>query len=473
MRERFILFLLFISSFSGAGLAAAQTNSGLADILPSVLDSAAVPGMSIAIVEDGSVSWTRGFGVRSTITRPAVDSSTVFEAGSLSKPVFAYLVLKLVDQGKLELDRPLAEYLPYEDVATDERYLSITARMVMDHSTGFPNWRPPNGPLTILFQPGTQFSYSGEGYMYLQRVVEDITRMKLRALSQIYVFDPLEMTQSSFVWKKAFDPFVAAGHDTGGKALDKFTPEEGAAAFSLQTTAPDFAKFMVAVARGEGLSDESAAALRAPQIDAGDGVYWGLGWGIEFDSGTEYLWHWGDNSGFKAFCTITSDGGRGMVYFTNSDNGMLPLARITLLTLNLPLKAVEWLNYEQYDDPQYQLGKDVLASINEKGIDAGFVRYNDLRSELPPAAFEEESLNTLGYKLLRAGRTKEAIEVFKWNTTEFPNAYNAFDSLGEAYLAAGDLGRALDAYRRSVVLEPGNLNGVQMMRQIRASLERK
>ncbi len=440
-------------------------------VLTAVVDSAAVTGMSIAVIKDGSTAWQGVVGVRSAVTRPPIDSLTVFEAGSLSKPVFAYIVLKLVDSGTFDLDRPLAEYLPNEDLAGDSRYLTITARMVLDHSTGFPNWRPPNGPLTIDFLPGSRFSYSGEGYMYLQRVIEHVTSMKLRALSQLYVFDPLEMTSSSFVWRKSFGPHAAAGHDDAGTALDKFTPEQGIAAFSLQTTALDYARFMVAVARGEGLSSASSAALRAPQIDAGEGIFWGLGWGLEMNETGPTLWHWGDNTGFKAFCAIESDASTGVVFFANSDNGMLLLDRIVRLTMGKPLNAVAWLDYEQYDDPQFQLGKAVLAAIDAEGIDAGFVRYQALRAELPPEAFVEDALNTLGYRLLRDGRTQDAIAVFKWNTIEYPNAFNAFDSLGEAYMVAGDLGNALDSFRRSVILEPENLNGVQMMRQIRARLE--
>src|SRR5262249_49289907 len=119
-----------------------------------------IPGISIAVIKDFEVVYHRGFGVKNTATREPVDDDTVFEAASMTKPVFAYTVLRLVDRGVLDLDTPLYTYLPYEDIAHDDRYKLITARMVLTHRTGFPNWR--TGKLDIKFTPGTQVSYSGE-----------------------------------------------------------------------------------------------------------------------------------------------------------------------------------------------------------------------------------------------------------------------------------------------------------------------
>jgi CubicO group peptidase (beta-lactamase class C family) len=158
-----------------ATLTQAERLAELEQQILALLDSGGIPGLSIAIANDSGVVWSRGFGVRSTETDAPVDANTVFEAASLSKPVFAYAVLQLVDQGVLDLDTPLADYYEYEHIAHDERGSSITARMVLTHTTGFPNWRPRGGDLTIGFEPGSEFSYSGEGFGYLQLTVMDLT----------------------------------------------------------------------------------------------------------------------------------------------------------------------------------------------------------------------------------------------------------------------------------------------------------
>ncbi|HTC40230.1 MAG TPA: serine hydrolase domain-containing protein, partial [Candidatus Acidoferrales bacterium] len=142
--------------------------------VPVLLKEGTVPGASLALIRGGKTYWVHGFGVRDAKSGQPVVEDTIFEAASLSKPVFAYGVLKLVDQGKLDLDAPLSKYLPKPYIEGDPRLDKITARYVLSHRTGFPNWRPDAG-LTIHFTPGERFSYSGEGFVYLQKVVQQIT----------------------------------------------------------------------------------------------------------------------------------------------------------------------------------------------------------------------------------------------------------------------------------------------------------
>ena len=131
-----------------------------------------------------------------------LDTATIFEAASLSKPVFAYLVLRLADRGEFDLDRPLLEMLEYPRVAHDERSKRITARMVLSHGTGLPNWGGER--LTLQFDPGTAYGYSGEGFVFLQKAIERVTGRSLEALARREVFQPLGMTRSSFVWQERF-----------------------------------------------------------------------------------------------------------------------------------------------------------------------------------------------------------------------------------------------------------------------------
>src|SRR5215472_12387355 len=142
--------------------------------IPRLMNEGDVAGLSIAVLRDGKIASVRTYGVRNMVTRTLVTEHTVFEAASLSKPVFSYALLQLVDAGKLSLDEPLGKYLP-NYVPNDDRAAAITARQVLSHTTGFPNWRGDEHPMKTYFPPGQRFSYSGEGYVYLQKVVEKIT----------------------------------------------------------------------------------------------------------------------------------------------------------------------------------------------------------------------------------------------------------------------------------------------------------
>src|SRR5215204_167580 len=235
--------------------------------LPALMKAADIPGVSIALVREGKPVWTHGFGVKNSETKEAVTEETVFEAASLSKPVFAYAVLKLVDAGKLDLDAPLNKYLPgsYDVAPDDARVNQITARRVLTHTTGFPNWRQPRGAkiLPLYFAPGERFSYSGEGFVYLSKVVEQITGMKFDDFMRETVFKPLGMTSSSFTWQERYKQLKAFNHNLLGNPSGQGEGVNPNAAGSLQTTA-DYAKFVAAVLNGTGLKKATLRAMLTP-----------------------------------------------------------------------------------------------------------------------------------------------------------------------------------------------------------------
>lgn len=170
--------------------------------LPEILEEGYIPGLSIAVIEDGEVAYCAGHGVKDTQTNEPDNEDTIFSAASLSKPVFAYAVMRLVDRGELDLDQPLAEIVPNPRLAHDPRYLEITARMVLSHTSGMPNWSW--GEIYIASEPGEKFNYSGEGVCYLQQVVEQITGKSLNEVMDQEVFLPLGMNSSSYYWKDSF-----------------------------------------------------------------------------------------------------------------------------------------------------------------------------------------------------------------------------------------------------------------------------
>jgi CubicO group peptidase (beta-lactamase class C family) len=298
----------------------AQVNSSELDhFVRAYLDYYKIPGISVAVIKDSRVVYHRGFGVKNTSSREPVADDTVFEAASMTKPVFAYTVLRLVDRGVLDLDTPLYTYLPYEDIAHDDRYKLITARMVLTHRTGFPNWR--SGKLDIKFTPGTQVSYSGEGFVYLGKVVEHLTGKKLIDLCREEVFAPLDIENASLVWNDTVARLTATGH--GGRSpFPKGKPREPNTAASLHVDANQYAKFLIAVLQGKGLSERSAKEMLRPQVKIPDqpGATWGLGIGIEETPvGTNYG-HGGRNTGFTSRSLMYKDLGIGFVFLVNNDD---------------------------------------------------------------------------------------------------------------------------------------------------------
>jgi CubicO group peptidase (beta-lactamase class C family) len=349
--------LLCVSAGVGAGPSEDALEENCARLereLPRLCELAEVPGVSIAVADRSGVRWRAAVGTRDRRSGAPVDVDTVFEAASLSKPVFAYAVLQLVDQGVLELDEPLVSYAPLPDVERDPRHRALTARMVLSHSTGLPNWRPGGGALEFGADPGVAWRYSGEGFVLLQRVVEELVADSLQNLATALVFEPLEMTRTSFVWQERFAANVAVPHDAEGEGRDNRRVTQGNAAFSLLTTASDYARFLAALLSGEGLEEETVRALIAPQVRVpSDGVAWGLGVGLEELGDERSLWHWGHNGGYRAYCVAYPERDLALVYFTSSDNGMRFLRRVVELgTGSREHPAIVHLDYESLDAPR-------------------------------------------------------------------------------------------------------------------------
>jgi CubicO group peptidase (beta-lactamase class C family) len=300
-----------------------------------LMSEANLPGIAKALVQESSIG-VETYGVRNAVSGAPIGSRTVFAAASLSKPVFAYLVLQLLDQGRLSLDDAVSTYAP-TDVNGDPRGDVITVRNILCHTAGLPNWRSKDWPLRTFFRPGERFSYSGEGFVWLQHAVEAITGEELDVVAHRLVFDPLGMTESSFVWQPSFEGDYADPHDGLGAPIPQFRPTEANAAASLHTTVIDYARFLVAVLGGKRLRPKTAAMWLSPQVTllrhgvfclderpAGDsvGIAWGLGWGLETEPDT--FFQWGDNGGFKAMAMGSQRTGEAVVVLTNGAAGLWP-----------------------------------------------------------------------------------------------------------------------------------------------------
>lgn len=333
----------------------------------------------MAVGVDATIATTAA-GYRLAGSKNPVDRHTHFEAASLSKPVFAFAVLQLVKRALLDLDKPLQTYLSQPYPIDDPRAAAITARHVLSHSTGLQNWRfRDDQKLKLAFAPGTRFSYSGEGFYFLQTVVERITGTGIAAFLEETVLRPLGMNDSAYVWWPGAAANLALPHDDGGdpsetrtkdlgtqllakasatgKPLAQWTTADALAAApsldppqralpvfafpnvaaTLITTASDYARFLAAFRQAEALG------MFLPQITVNPGISWGLGIGLDVQNARPMPFHWGDNEGYKNFFILDPAKGRFVVAFSNGDRGLNLVERAAEVTAGRRFAATLWI----------------------------------------------------------------------------------------------------------------------------------
>ena len=310
-----------------------QIAETLAATIPALMTENNVPGLGVALIREGAVAWTGSFGVKSVTTGEPVDQETIFDSASLAKPVFTTAVMKLVEAGEIDLDRPLGRYLdqPYiEQVEQHERLKRVTARHVLSHTTGFPNWRRGK-LLKFIREPGKRWGYSGEGFAYLKRVIRSVTRQPTFDFVREQVLQPLGMKRTEAKWTHAAKGRAAEAHSAKGESLGAPETSTDTTALSLWTTPGEYARFMtlfMAPLRSEQsmLKPATVEMMLKPQKEikeraVADKIAWGLGWGLQHSAEGEAFWHWGDNTGFKAFCIGYPDTGLGAAIFSNGELG--------------------------------------------------------------------------------------------------------------------------------------------------------
>lgn len=315
--------------------------TALAAHIPPWLREAHVPGLSLVLIADGAIAWQRQFGRKSASASGPIDAATMFEAASMSKPAFAYVVMKLCETGVIALDTPLVRYTSNRFIAGDPRLDRITARHVLAHTSGFQNWRSDAAPLAIHFTPGERYMYSGEGYNYLQTVVTERLGQPFERYMHERLFVPLGMTSSCYVWDDATATRMARPHDRDGRPIDnpRSTPDSVArygAAGALLTTAADYARFVIAVidpppAAAHRLRRDTIADMLRPHVAVDAGPFrssWALGWQLFHQPRQDVLFHGGNNRGFH--CAAVASLGRrtGYVAMTNGDAGPVVLQKI-------------------------------------------------------------------------------------------------------------------------------------------------
>jgi CubicO group peptidase (beta-lactamase class C family) len=290
-----------------------------------------IPGVSLALIKDGKVVYHKTYGVENTFTGKKLADNTLFQAASITKSVFAYAVNRLAERGVIDLDKPLYQYLPFEAIAHDERYKLITARHVLSHRTGFPNWAymNPDGKIDIKFTPGTKYGYSGEGFEYLKRVVVHITGKDILQVMKEEVMDPMQIYNMHFSKNEELAKVASHGHfDNVPNPLTIW--DEPGMAYSMYTEAKGFSQFMLGLLNGQGLQPATYAHMLTmhSETPAGKGEEkrrykegMGLGIAVRESAYGPVFGHGGNNGDFECLFEVYNDLKMGYAIFTNSNHG--------------------------------------------------------------------------------------------------------------------------------------------------------
>src|SRR5882762_1276968 len=446
------------------------------------------PGLSVAVIDGYRIAWTKTYGTTELGGKAPVTTKTLFQAGSISKPVAATGMLALVQAGKLSLDEDVNLKLKTWKVPENEftKEQKVTLRRLASHTAGltvhgFPGYdvdekvptlvqilngdRPSNTPpIRVDLVPGTKERYSGGGITIEQQLMMDVTGKPFPVLMKETVLDKIGMSDSSYEQPlpAAWATRTAVGTRASGKSIHgKWHVYPEMAAAGLWTTPTDLAKFAIEIAlsrQGKSnkvLSQKTTQEMLTPVLEAA-----GLGFFLVKDHPGEFG-HNGADEGFQALLVMNWETGQGVAIMANSDNGIM----IANELLRSVAKEYAWKYSPEERGP---IGELVMIAAL-KGADLVLKKYDEMKSIGDPTKRPEEFvLNMIGYRVfMQAGKTDDAIKVFEKNVQEYPESSNVYDSLAEAYAAAGKKDLAIQNYEKSLQLNAKNENAKEQLKKLK------
>jgi CubicO group peptidase (beta-lactamase class C family) len=444
-----------------------------------------VPGLSLAVFERNELVWAKAYGVKQAGGSDPVALDTLFQAGSISKPVTAMAALRFVEAGKWTLDQNINDKLISWKIPENEftRTEKVTLRRLLSHTAGttvhgFPGYavnqpvptlvqvldgeKPANTPpVRVDIVPGTKQRYSGGGTTIVQLMMVDQLEKPFPQIMMETVLEPLGLQHSTY--EQPLPPDRAARAATGTHADG--TSVEGRwhvypemAAAGLWTTASDLARVAIEVSKAaSGTSARVLTQGMTKQMLTTQMAGFGLGFAV--GPARSQYGHSGSDEGFQAYLTAFSDTGSGVAIMANSDNGFMIFDRIAASVAN----EYQWKSFTQRESPP-PVTVAVLAHI--RGAERAIAWYASARSAGPAERFGPAVLNEAGYSLLRAGKTADAVKLFEANVAMYPDDANAYDSLGEGQMAVGLKAEAIANYTKSLQMNPANTNAVRMLEKL-------
>lgn len=485
MKIRKILTLLIIALVTTSAAFAQDKAEKIDELLKAYHDYRQLNG-AVLIAENGRVIYKKGFGMANFEWNIPNRPDTKFRIGSVTKQFTAALILQLVEEGKVKLDGKITDYLPDYRKDTGDK---VTIHHLLNHTSGIPSYTALPGffqnesrnPYEVdefikkfashdlEFEPGERFSYNNSGYFLLGAIIEKVTGKSYAKVLKERILEPLGMNDTGYDEHGAIIERRARGYDktptgfTNARYLDMSLPY---AAGAMYSTVEDLYKWDQALYGDKILSAESKKLMFKPGLEE-----YGYGFRIvsvpvgKTDRKVKIIQHGGGINGFNSLITRVVDQKHLVVILDNISEGRYH-GPITSSIINI-------LNGEAPVQPKKSIAETLYQTATEKGGAAAVARYRKLKTEEPEKYdFAERELNNLGYQLLNRDKVRDAIEIFKLNVEMFPEAFNPYDSLGEAYLRAGEQKLALENYKKSVELNPNNVNGVRAIKKIEGSEEK-
>lgn len=470
-------FFFFISS----GIFAQDKSQQIEGLLSKYHEYGQFNG-SVLVANNGEVIFKNGFGMANMEHGIPNKPDTKHRLGSITKQFTAALILQLVEQGKLELNAPISTCLPnYAGPAAEV----VTIHHLLTHTSGIPSYtsfpkffkdqsRDPYSPKdfvktfadsTLQFTPGEQFDYSNSGYFLLGHIIEEVTGKTYKQVLQENILDPLDMKETGYDHHATILKNRAAGYERSANGyanapyLDMSLPY---AAGSLYSTVEDMYKWDRALNTDKVLSEESRKLMFTPQIPAGNSEY-SYGWMIDkmpVGKTRDSVNMVGHGGGINGFNTL-------IVRFPEEDDLIVLLNNTGGTKLNdMAVGINNILQGAEAEMPRRSLAMEVLPVFAKEGVAVGLKKYKELITD-KSYELNEADMNRVGYNLLQNEKVEEAIEVFKINVAEFPDSWNTYDSLGEAYMIDGQKENAIANYEKSIQMNTENTNGKEMLAKLR------
>jgi CubicO group peptidase (beta-lactamase class C family) len=467
------------------GSALAQTKTAQIDEVLTTANKYRLFNGSALVAQNGKVIYKKGLGLANMEWNIPNAPDTRFRLGSITKQFTAALILQLVDQGKIKLDGKLSDYLPNYRKDIGEK---VTVHQLLNHTSGIPSYTGLPGfqndvsrnPYTVdefvtkyasnnlEFEPGSKFSYNNSGYFLLGAIIEKVTGKPYEQVVKEKIFDPLGMKNSGYDhygeviakrasgYQKTADGYVNAAY------LDMSIPY---AAGSLYSTVEDLYLWDQALYTDRVVSAQSKELMFKPNLS--DYAY---GWVItktRFGAGVENAPIITHNGGINGFNTIIArfPAQRNLIVLLDNTSQGASIDALERQIINI-------LYGQPHELPKMPLADVLINTIEKKGIEAGIAQYHDLKARQATLYnFSEPELNRVGYQLLQHRQVKEAIEIFKLNVAEYPQGFNTYDSLGEAYMTNGDTELSIKNYKKSLELNPQNGSAIAMLKRLEKTAE--
>lgn len=488
MRNRFlgprILPLLIAIALLLAAQASvlAQDKAAKIDELMKTYNSYRQFNGAVLVAENGKVIFKKGYGMANMEWNTPVETDTKFRLGSITKQFTSMLILQLVQEGKIKLEGKLTDYLPDYRKDTGDR---ITIHQLLNHTSGIPSYTGlPNffqdisrNPYSVSdfvkkyasgdleFEPGTKWNYNNSGYFLLGAIVERVTGKPYEQALKERIFDPVGMKNTGYDHYATILPKRAAGYEKrpGGFVtapyLDMSLPY---AAGSLYSTVEDLYLWDQALYTDKLLSPQLKELMFKPGLSN-----YAYGWVVRKaplgaqDEPVTIIEHGGGINGFNTVISRLPES-KNLIVLLNNTGG----ARLQ----DMSQRIAAILFGKAYKAPVRDIAETLFNTVMEKDVQAAIKQYRELKATQQDAYdFSPGQLNGLGYQMLQMKRVKDAIEIFKLNVEMFPQGFNAYDSLGEAYMENGDKNLAIQNYKKSLELNPKNTRAVEKLKKLEAA----